>query len=292
MTVSFKEQVVLVTGASRGLGAAFAQCLASADATVAINSTSTDDRGVTQAIVDAGGKAHHFPGRVEDSDALIQQVIERFGRLDAIVHNAGFLQDKTLRKMTDDQWDQVLDVHLKSSFKLARAAWPHFEEHGGGRIVLLSSSAGLYGNFGQANYASAKMGMYGLAQSIAIEGAKTNIHCNCVSPFGATEMNSANFPEALKTAIKTEYVAPLVAWLAHGDCMESGSMFEASAGSFKKVRWERSLGLNLDPATDPVTIDAVAENWAKIVDFSDSEHPANMGEALQGMYARTMGRGE
>ena len=236
----------------------------------------------------AGGVAQHFPGKVEDSAVLVDQVVRGLGSIDAIVHNAGFIQDKTLKKMSESEWDAVLDVHLKTSFKLTQAAWPHFVERGGGRVVLLSSSAGLYGNFGQANYASAKMGMYGLARSIAIEGAKANITCNCLAPFGATEMNSANFPEALKTAIKTEYVAPLVAWLAHQDCMESGSMFEASAGSFKKLRWERSIGLNLDPDVDDVSIDAVASNWEKIVDFSDSEHPADMGQALQGMYGRTI----
>lgn len=288
MSVRFDHKVVLVTGASRGLGLAFARCLANAGAMVALNSTTEDDRGATQMILDQGGEAVHFPGRVEDSEDLVSRVVERCGRIDAIVHNAGFIQDKTLKKMSDEQWDDVLDVHLKSSFKLVRAAWPHFENQGSGRVVLLSSSAGMYGNFGQANYSSAKMGMFGLAQSIAMEGAKFNITCNCVSPFGATEMNSANFPDALKTAIKTEYVAPIVAYLAHEDCQESGSLFEASAGSFKKVRWERSQGLNLDPRSEAVTLDAVAENWEKIIDFTESEHPANMGEALQGMYGRTL----
>jgi NAD(P)-dependent dehydrogenase (short-subunit alcohol dehydrogenase family) len=288
MAVRFDDRVILVTGGSRGLGNAFARCLAEAGATVALNSTTEDDSGACRAINDAGGTAVHFPGRVEDSATLVERVVSELGRIDGIVHNAGYLQDKTLRKMTDEQWDLVLDVHLKTSFQLVRAAWPHFEAQGGGRIVLLSSSAGLYGNFGQSNYASAKMGMYGLAQSIALEGAQTNITCNCVAPFGATEMNSANFPDALKTAIKTEYVAPIVAWLAHLDCTESGSMFEASAGSFKKVRWERSRGLNLDPREEDVTIDQVADGWNQILDFSESEHPANMSESLAGMYMRTM----
>ncbi|MDA9680182.1 SDR family NAD(P)-dependent oxidoreductase [Gammaproteobacteria bacterium] len=288
MAVTFKDRVVLVTGGSRGLGNAFARCLAQAGATVAINSSTEDDRGTTLAINNAGGRAIHFPGRVEDSAALLEKVALECGRVDAIVHNAGFVQDKTLRKMSEEQWDSVMDVHLKTSYKLAKAAWPYFEKQGRGRIVLMSSSAGLYGNFGQANYASAKMGMYGLAQSIAQEGARTNITCNCVSPFGATEMNSANFPEALKTAIKADYVAPLVAYLTHEDCKESGSMFEASAGSFKKVRWERTVGLNLDPRTDEVTIDVVAENWDQVVDFSETEHPSDMGDSLQLMYARTM----
>lgn len=288
MAVRFDEKVVLVTGGSRGLGHAFARCVAEAGATVALNSTTEDDGGATQRIIDAGGNAVHFPGKVEDSADLVQRVVDELGRIDSIIHNAGFLQDKTVRKMSEEQWDAVLDVHLKSSFKLTQAAWPHFEAVQGGRVVLLSSSAGLYGNFGQANYAAAKMGMYGLARSIALEGAQVNITCNCVAPFGATEMNSANFPDALKRVIKTDYVAPLVAYLAHPDCVESGSMFEASAGSFRKMRWEQSEGLNLDPSTDEVSIDEIAANWDQVVDFSESTHPANMGESLQGMYARMM----
>lgn len=286
MTLKFKDQVVLVTGGSRGLGKAFASCAAAAGATVALNSTGDDDRGATQAIVDDGGQAVHFPGRVEDSARLIEQVVDHFGRLDAVIHNAGFLRDKTLRKMTDEQWDEVLDVHLKTSFKLARAAWPHFEAAGGGRIVLISSSAGLYGNFGQSNYAAAKMGMYGLARSIALEGARDNISCNCLAPLGATEMNSASWPEKQKTVTRPEYVAPLAVYLAHPDCQESGSMFEASAGSFRKLRWEQSEGLNLDPSREMVTLDAVADNWDQIVDFSNSTHPRSMGESLQGMFGR------
>ncbi len=285
MSVRFDGKVVLVTGASRGLGNAFARCLAEAGATVAVNSTGKDDGGAkaVQAIIDAGGDAFDLPGGAEDGAALVSQVVERCGRIDAIVHNAGFVRDKTLAKMTGEQWDQVMDVHIKAAFLLTQAAWPHFVEQGGGRVVFLSSSAGLYGNFGQANYASAKMGMYGLARSIELEGANFNIKANCVAPFGATELNSANFPEEMKAAIKTEYVAPLVAWLAHPDCEESGGMFEASAGVFKKVRWQRTVGLTVDPSE--LSIDSVAEGWDKIVDFSEAEYPKDMREALGLMYA-------
>lgn len=288
MSISFEGQVVLVTGGSRGLGNAFARCAAAAGATVVVNSTGEDDRGTTQSIIDSGGKAVHLPGRVEDSDNLVSRVVESCGRIDAIIHNAGFLRDKTLRKMTDEQWDEVLDVHLKTSFKLMRAAWPHFLEQGRGRVVLISSSAGLYGNFGQANYAAAKMGMYGLARSAALEGGRDNITCNCLAPLGATEMNSGSWPEKQKRVTLTDYVAPLAVYLAHPDCTESGSLFEASAGSFKKVRWEQSEGLNLDPSSDEVSLNAIADNWDNIVDFSSSTHPRSMGESLQGMFGRFM----
>jgi len=286
MTIRFDDQIVLVTGGTRGLGRAFSECLASSGATVVVNSTSDDDGGVLSAIERQGGRGIHIPGLVENANALIEKVVEQCGRLDAIVHNAGFVRDKTLRKMTDEQWDDVMGVHLKAAFQLTRAAWPHFEAAGRGRVVLISSASGLYGNFGQANYAAAKMGMYGLARSITLEGAKSNITCNCVAPVGATTMNSAHWSDEDKRIRKAEYVAPLVAYLAHAGCEESGSFFEASAGSFRKLRWERTEGLNLFPEETPVTVDTIASYWAKITDFANTEHPTSMSDSLQRMYAR------
>ena len=286
MTVSFDGKVVLVTGGTRGLGRAFSECAANAGATVILNSTTDEDGGTTQAISDAGGKAIHMPGLVEEPDVLIEKIVIECGRIDAVIHNAGFVRDKTLRKMSDQQWDEVMGVHLTASFRLSRAVWPHFEEQGGGRIVLISSASGLYGNFGQANYAAAKIGMYGLARSIAWEGGRTNITCNCVCPVGATTMNSANWSGEDKRIRKVEYVAPLVVYLAHEDCQESGTIFEASAGSFKKLRWERTEGLNVYPEHDTLDINTIAENWDKITDFSESEHPLHMGDSLERMYAR------
>ncbi|MBA58630.1 MAG: serine/threonine protein kinase [Gammaproteobacteria bacterium] len=288
MGIDFEDRVVLVTGATKGLGLSFARCLAEAGAHVVLNSRTPYPGHSLEFMKNEGLKVSFIKGPVEESQELIDRVMDQNGRLDSLVHNAGFIMDKTLKKMSDSQWSDVMGVHLTSAFKLTRAAWPHFEEAGGGRIVFLSSATGLYGNFGQANYASAKLGMLGLAKTIAIEGAKSDITCNCVAPFGATGMNSANFPDDLKKAIKAEYVAPLVAYLVHKNCSESGSMFEASAGSFKKVRWERSRGLNLDPRQEEITIDKIAKSWEEIVSFSDSEHPDSMGEALKVMYERLL----
>jgi len=283
--MNFNDRVVLVTGSSRGLGKAFARCIAQAGASVVVNSTGRDDSGpaAVAEITAAGGKAVHIAGRVENASRLIGAVVDACGRIDAIVHNAGFIQDKTLKKMSIEQWDAVLDVHLKSAFLLSQAAWPHFESQGGGRLVFISSASGLYGNFGQANYAAAKAGMYGLCRSIALEGEKSNIRCNCVAPFGATEMNSRNMPEERKARIRTDFVAPLIGYLAHLDCTETGGLFEASAGVFKKVRWERSRGLSLD-TSKPMSIDDIAAGWEQIVDFSVSEHPGTMSESLRAMY--------
>ena len=283
--MTFDNAVVLITGGNRGLGKAFSRCIAEAGARVVINSTGSDDSAnqLASQLRSEGLQALAINGRVEEAAALVGEVIEQCGRLDALVHNGGFVRDKTLRKMTDSQWDAVLDVHLKSAWRLTQSAWPHFEAAGGGRVVLMSSSAGMYGNFGQSNYASAKMGMFGLAQTIAMEGQEQNVHCNCVAPFGATTMNSTHMPDELKAMIKTEYVAPLVGYLAHRDCTENGGLFEASGGAFKKLRWERSVGLRLD-RDKPMTIADIANGWSQITDFTSSEHPQDMREALRGLY--------
>ncbi len=285
MSLRFDDQVVLVTGATRGLGLAFARCLAEAGATVAVNHTQASEAGeaVVAGLVEAGGRAVYCPGRVEAAGALVDDVVARCGRLDAVVHNAGFVRDKTLRKMSEAAWDEVLDVHLKSSFQLTQAAWPHFEAVGGGSVVLLVSVAGMYGNFGQGNYAAAKLGMYGLCRTVALEGAQANIRCNCVAPFGATTLNSGNMTEEMKALIKTDYVAPLVAYLAHPACPSSGGLFEASGGRFKAVRWERSEGLALDTGA-PMTMTQIADGWDQLVDFSTADHPTEMREALRTMY--------
>jgi len=283
--MKFDGEVILVTGASRGLGAAFARFLAANGAKVALNSTSHSEAAaaVLAEIKANGGEAIHLPGKVEDSEALIANTVNHFGALSAVVHNAGFVRDKTLRKMSETQWDEVQDVHLKASFNLLHYAWPHFEHAGYGRVVLLSSSAGLYGNFGQANYAAAKMGMYGLAQSVALEGAAADIACNVVAPFGATELNSCNMDEAFKAVIKPDYIAPLVCYLCHPACAENGSLFEASAGAFKQLRWSRSEGVRLAPE-QMHSMAALAKQWPAMGDFSSADHPRDMREALRGLY--------
>ena len=288
MGINFDGKVILVTGSSKGLGLSFAKCLDKAGAKVVLNGRAPYSEELATNFEQAGIDSFYVSCPVELSEELISQVIDKFGRIDGLVHNAGFLRDKTLKKMSHADWSEVIEAHLGSAFRLVRSAWPHFERAGAGRIVFLSSATGIYGNFGQANYAAAKLGMLGLAKTIALEGAKSGINCNCVAPFGATSMNSANFPEALKKAINPDYIAPLIAFLSHQSCEESGSMFEASAGSFKKIRFERSKGLNLDPREDVITVDRIAESWGKIVDFSESEHPKSMQESLRIMYERTL----
>ncbi|MEM7001155.1 MAG: SDR family NAD(P)-dependent oxidoreductase [Pseudomonadota bacterium] len=282
----FDGEVVLVTGSSRGLGHAFARYLASAGARVIVNSTGANPQADTlvEEILASGGQAHHVVCDVTQADELVTSAHAQWQRLDAIVHNAGFVRDKTLRKMTDTQWDEVQGVHLKAAFQLTRAAWPLFEAQGAGSMVLISSAAALYGNFGQSNYAAAKGGLDGLCRTIAQEGAATNIRCNTVAPVGATELNSASWDDARKAMLKTDYVAPLIAYLCHPQCQTTGGLFEASAGVFKQVRWERSAGLSLN-VNAPMTLTDMHNNWSQLTDFSSSDHPADMRSALADLWA-------
>ena len=284
--MQFDGEVVLVTGSSRGLGHAFARYLASAGARVIVNSTGANTQADTlvEEILATGGQAYHVVCDVTEADELITRAHAQWQRLDAIVHNAGFVRDKTLRKMTDTQWDEVQGVHLKAAFQLTRAAWPLFEAQGAGSMVFISSAAALYGNFGQSNYAAAKGGLDGLCRTIAQEGAATNIRCNTVAPVGATELNSASWDDARKAMLKTDYVAPLIAYLCHPQCQATGGLFEASAGVFKQVRWERSAGLSLN-VNAPMTLADMHNNWSQLTDFSHSDHPADMRSALADLWA-------
>jgi NAD(P)-dependent dehydrogenase (short-subunit alcohol dehydrogenase family) len=283
----FDDQVVLVTGGSRGLGRAFAKCFAANGARVVINSLGSGDEqnsGLSAAeitrreIVEAGGKAVLCEASVTAADDIVEFCRQRFGRLDAIVHNAGILRDRSFGKLTLDDWQSVHTVHLEAAYKLSHAAWPLFKQQKCGRLLFVSSAAGLYGSFGQANYSAAKLGMVGLAKTLAVEGKAGNIHCNCVAPVAATRMNAGLLDAAVRERLQVEDVAPLVAYLCHPHCTESGSLFEAAGGWFSKVRFERSVGAVL-PAGN-IEIADIANRWGDITDFSESQAPESLAQSL------------
>ena len=146
------------------------------------------------------------------------------------------LRDVSFHKMTDRDWDLIYTVHLKGSYKVCRAAWPHMRENRYGRIVNITSSAGLYGNFGQANYSAMKLGLLGLSNTLAKEGAKRGIQVNTVAPFAGSRMTATIMPPEMLEALRPEYIAPVVAYLVHESCPESGSVFEVGGGWVAKVR--------------------------------------------------------
>jgi len=180
--------------------------------------------------------------------------------------------------MSELDWDLIVKVHMKGTFSVTRAAWNIMREKNYGRIINTGSSSGLFGSFGQVNYAAAKMAMHGFTQSLAKEGAKRNIKVNTIVPIAGTRMTETVMPKELIQALKPDYVAPLVAYLSHDECPESGQLYEVGAGFIAKLRWERTKGHQFRPAD--LTTESIKSNWSKIVDFTDADHPASADELL------------
>ncbi|HEY1974143.1 MAG TPA: SDR family NAD(P)-dependent oxidoreductase [Pseudonocardia sp.] len=245
--LGFSGRVAVVTGAGRGLGREYALALAARGAAVVVNDIGValdgtgGDPGPAAAVVAdieaAGGKAVPDGNSVATPDggaALVRTAVESFGRVDIVVNNAGILQDRPFHKLAMEQVTPVLDVHLAGAFHVCLAAWPHMREQGHGRIVNTTSTAGLFGNFGQASYAAAKMGLVGLTRVLAIEGAKYDVKANAVAPGAVTRMT----PDGLvrdPTALAVGQVSPLVTYLAHSSCTVSGEVFRASGGHVARV---------------------------------------------------------
>ena len=211
--------------------------------------------------------------------------MKEFGSCDILINNAGILRDRSMAKMTKDDWRAVLDVHLEGTFNLCHAAWPVMQQQKYGRIVNIGSGAGLYGNFGQSNYSSAKMGVWGLTNTLAVEGQKYNIQANCVVPVAGSRMTETVLPMELLQLLSPEHVSPIVAYLAHEDSAFTGQCFEVGGGWYSQVRLQRSAGVSLmDPATQQsASIDDVARSMHLITDFSSSTYPTSPADALRDM---------
>lgn len=286
----YDGQVVVVTGAGNGLGKQYAKFFASRGAKVVVNDLggtfngkSGQDNAVADVVVkeirDSGGEAVANYDAVQSGEKIVKTAIDAYGRVDVLINNAGILRDITLRNMTDEDWDVIMDVHVTGSMKTARAAWPYFRKQRYGRVINTSSASGLFGNFGQSNYAAAKMAVVGLTETLAKEGAKYNIVCNVFAPGAASRLTQTVWPPELMEAMRPDFVVPLVAVLAHSSCQESGSIFEAAAGHYAKIRWERSIGFVGRP-DDSLTGDVVLRNWDKVVDFTNAEHPHGVADGI------------
>lgn len=291
MSLSFEGRVVLVTGAGGGLGRDYALAFAERGASVVVNDLGADIKGggkssaaadkVVEEIRAKGGKAVANYDSVEDGEKLIKTALDAFGRIDVVVNNAGILRDRSFARTSDLDWDLIQRVHLRGSFLVTRAAWNHMKNQKFGRIIMTSSAAGIYGNFGQANYSAAKLGMLGLANTLAIEGRKYNVHCNTIAPVAASRLTETVMPPDILAFLKSEYVAPMVLWLCHEQCQENGGLFEVGAGWIGKLRWERSQGCIVRQKNQPMTPEAVRDQWDKICDFTDATKPASVQESLQ-----------
>lgn len=275
-TIRFDGQVVVVTGAGGGLGRAYAHLLAERGASIVVNDLggdvhgSGDSRGPADTVVSeieaAGGKAvvsYDSVATPQGGRAIVATALQAFGRVDALVHNAGILRDKSFLKLTPEDVQDVLDVHLKGAFFVGQPAFEAMKEQGYGRMVFTASASGLFGNFGQANYGAAKTGLIGLMRVLSIEGSRYGIHVNCVSPAARTRMTE-ELLGPLSDRLDPAHVAPLVAYLCSRQCNFTGEIFSAGGGRFARV----FLGLTSGwySGGDPVSPEQLADRIDTIFD--------------------------
>ena len=269
MSIKLHEQVAIVTGAGHGLGRSHALALAERGARVVVNDLAEDDaKSVVNEIEVAGGTAMAVACSVSDNDAvvaMVNQAVEAWGRVDILVNNAGILRDKTFHKMSLDDFQLVVDVHLMGSVYCTKAVWGLMREQQYGRVLFTSSSTGLYGNFGQANYAAAKMAMVGLMNTLHLEGEKYNIRVNCLAPAAGTAMTEGLFPEKAFELLAPETVSPGVVFLVSPDA-PSRTVLAAGGGGFAVFKGFETDGINLLP--ENLSAEGVADAWISITDES------------------------
>ncbi|HKQ45764.1 MAG TPA: SDR family NAD(P)-dependent oxidoreductase [Rhizomicrobium sp.] len=295
MAISFKDKIAIVTGAGGGLGRAHALALAKLGAKVVINDLggSLDGSGgnskaaedVVAEITAAGGEAIANGASVSDDAGvahLVKQTMDKWGRIDVLIANAGILRDKSFGKMELKDFTAVMDVHLLGTVKPCKAVWEIMKAQAYGRIVVTTSSTGLYGNFGQTNYGAAKMSLIGFMHSLKLEGAKDNIKVNAVCPVAATRMTQALMPPAVLEMLKPEFVSPAIAYLASDDA-PTGVILTAAAGAFAAAQMVETDGVNLG---QHATADDIAAHFSQICDWSTAKHYGQGGEQSAKFLAR------
>ena len=283
-SINFDGRVAIVTGAGAGLGRAYALELGRLGAKVVVNDlggardgtgggTSAADQ-VVKEIKSSGGEAvanYDSVATAEGGQAIVDSAVEAFGKVDIVINNAGILRDKTLAKMEPENWDAVMDVHLKGAYNVTRPAFVKMRENRYGRIILTTSGAGLYGNFGQTNYSAAKMGLLGFMNTIKIEGDKHNIKVNTIAPVAATRLTEDVLPPELFEKLKPEFVAPLVLYLCSEQCTGTGAVYNAGMGYYNRAAVVTGPGVVVGDGKEIPTPEAVAASMGKIKSLEDAE---------------------
>jgi (3R)-3-hydroxyacyl-CoA dehydrogenase / 3a,7a,12a-trihydroxy-5b-cholest-24-enoyl-CoA hydratase / enoyl-CoA hydratase 2 len=285
----FDGRVVVITGGGSGLGRAYALEFGKRGAKLVINDLGGSVRGegnskssadsMVEELKSLGVEAVANYDSVENGENIIKTAIDTFGRVDVLINNAGILKELTMLKMTAEDWDLAIKVHLKGSFSVSRAAWKYMREHKFGRIINTSSGSGIYGNFGQANYSAAKMGLHGLTQTLAKEGEKYDIRVNSIAPVAASRLTQDTFnPETLKLFIP-EKIVPLVVYLSHESSQETGGLFEVAGGWVTKLRWQRGQGVFF---AKKYAAEDIKKEWKRIVSFEgNNDYPSGLTDTLQ-----------
>ena len=278
MSISFADQVAIVTGAGGGLGRCHALELARRGAKVVINDlggtmdgsggSSDAAEAVVAEIKAMGGEAIANGGSVSDragAQSMVDDAMNAWGRVDVLINNAGILRDKAFSKMTLDDFEMVVNVHLMGAAYCSHAVWPIMRAQNYGRILMTTSPSGLYGNFGQTNYGAAKMGQVGLMNSMKIEGAKNNIHTNSIAPVAATRMTENLMPEEVLEKLGPELVTPAAIFLVSEEA-PNGVILQAQGGQYSLAAVVENSGVNLGV---DATVDDVASSYEAIVDMAE-----------------------
>jgi NAD(P)-dependent dehydrogenase (short-subunit alcohol dehydrogenase family)/putative sterol carrier protein/acyl dehydratase len=273
-SIRFDGRVAVITGAGAGLGRVYALELARRGAKVVVNDlgSARDGSGqgssapadqVVREIAALGGEAvanYDNVATPEGGRAIIQTALDAFGTVDILINNAGILRDKSILKMEPENWQAVMDVHLNGAYHVSRPAFEVMKEKGYGRILMTTSAAGLYGNFGQTNYAAAKMGLVGLMNTLKLEGEKYNIRVNTIAPLAASRLTEDVTPPELFQKMKPEFVAPLALYLCSEACPVSGSVYNAGMGFFNRAAVVTGPGLTLGNAKTFPTVEDIIAN--------------------------------
>lgn len=281
MEIRFDNKVAIVTGAGNGLGRKHALELARRGAKVVVNDfggrrdgaggsdtaaekTAAEIRGNGGEAIANGADVSNY----SDCQELIVQAVLKWGRVDILINNAGILRDRSFGKMEQNDWDTVIDVHLNGAAYCSMAVWNQMKEQQYGRILMTTSSSGIYGNFGQSNYGAAKMGVIGLMNTLVVEGAKNGIRINCIAPTAATRMTADILSPEMLEMLKPEYVTPAALYLVSEDCPNRQVIF-AGAGHYSVLEIRESAGAHLE--TDTRTVEGIAAQFKDIANMDNAD---------------------
>ncbi|GMR61004.1 hypothetical protein PMAYCL1PPCAC_31199, partial [Pristionchus mayeri] len=284
MALRYDNRVAIVTGAGGGLGRTYALELAKRGCKVVVNDLGGDRHGsagstsmadkVVGEIKAAGGQAVANYNSVEDGDKIVKTAIDTWGRIDIVINNAGILRDTSFVNMKEVDWDLIFKVHVKGAYSVTKAAWPYMRDQKYGRVVVTSSNAAIYGNFGQVNYSAAKHALIGFSNSLAIEGAKYNILSNVIIPTAGSRLTQTVMPDFMVDALKPEYVMPLTLYVCHESFKESGKIYEAGAQWYGTMQYYRGAGKVLQNAT----VETIHDNWKHVSCMEKPKHVATIAE--------------
>ena len=283
--IDFTGRVAIVTGAGAGLGRCHALELAKRGAKVVINdlggardgvgSDSSAANKVVEEIKALGGEAvpnYDNVASVEGGANIVKTAVDAFGKVDILINNAGILRDKSFTKMEEENWDAVMNVHLKGAYCVSRPAFEVMRANNYGRIIMTTSGAGLFGNFGQSNYASAKMGLIGLTNVLKLEGAKYNIMTNVIVPVAASRLTEDVLPPEFFEKMKPDYITPAVLYMCSEECQDSGMIINATLGYYSRTAILTGPGAILSKDGKVPSVEEVRDNWGAITSLENPKY--------------------